>query len=104
MHDSLKGNVPVGLYVMSTENKREEEEVSKEVIALVRERIGAVAAFKSCAVVSALPKTRSGKILRNVMRNIADNVPYTLPGTIEDPAVVNFAKEALAKLGFAKKL
>ena len=104
VHDSLKGNVPVGLYVMSTENEREEDEVSKEIIALVRERIGAVAAFKSCAVVPALPKTRSGKILRNVMRNIADNVPYTLPGTIEDPAVVNFAKEALAKLGFAKKL
>lgn len=102
VQDALKGNIPVGLYVLSTENERDEDEVSKEIIALVRERIGAVAAFKSCAIVPALPKTRSGKILRNVMRKIADNLPYTLPGTIEDPAVVEFAKDALKRLGFAK--
>jgi len=80
VEDELKGHVPVGLFVLSSENNRSETEVSEEIIALVRERIGPVASFKSCAAVPMLPKTRSGKILRNVLRSIADSKQVKIPG------------------------
>jgi propionyl-CoA synthetase len=100
VEDELKGHIPVGLIVVSGENDREEEEICQEVVQFVRDRVGAVAAFKSVAVVSALPKTRSGKILRNVMRNIADGKEYKLPGTIEDASVIDKVKASLKGIGY----
>jgi propionyl-CoA synthetase len=71
------------------------EQVVREVIAMVREDIGAVAAFKQALVVARLPKTRSGKILRKTLRAIADGDDYAVPSTIEDPATLDEVKEAL---------
>jgi propionyl-CoA synthetase len=69
---------------------------------MVRDRIGPVAAFKTAAVVARLPKTRSGKMLRNTIKCIADNTPYRMPPTIDDPDILTQMKAAMAKLGFAE--
>ena len=74
-----------------------------DVIARVREQIGPVAAFKQACVVSRLPKTRSGKILRGTMRKIADSETYRTPPTIEDPSSLDEIRTALEGLGYAKK-
>ena len=79
---------------------RPEAEVVAELLALVRDRIGPVAFFKTAAVVAKLPKTRSGKILRGTIRKIADAIEYTTPPTIEDPAALEEMKGALARLGY----
>ena len=71
-------------------------------MAIVRDRVGAVAALKKVAVVKALPKTRSGKILRNILRKIADGEEYKLPGTIEREEVVDEVTIAIASLGYGK--
>src|SRR5205823_7566996 len=89
--DPLKGEVPVGLVVLKAGVAREEKEIRDELVALVRERIGPVAFFKTAAVVSKLPKTRSGKILRGTIRKIADGAPWTMPPTIEVPATLDAA-------------
>jgi len=68
---------------------REPAEVERELVALVRDKIGPVAAFKIAIVVNRLPKTRSGKILRGTMKQIADGDPWTMPATIDDPAVLS---------------
>ena len=82
--DPLKGQLPVGLLVLNAEVERDPEAIVAEVVALVRERIGPVAAFKQACVVARLPKTRSGKILRSTMRKIAGSETYRTPPTIED--------------------
>jgi len=74
--------------------------VCKEVVDLVRSEIGPVAAFKSVAVVSALPKTRSGKILRATIRKIADKVEWEMPATVDNPQVFKEIEEALKPLGY----
>ncbi len=89
VNDDLKGQVPVGFLVLKAGVTTPQGDVAREVIALVRERIGPVAAFKSCQIVARLPKTRSGKILRKTMRAIVDGASYTMPATIEDPAVLD---------------
>src|SRR5262249_15030437 len=83
--DSLKGQVPLGFLVLKAgvETAREGE-IVQEAIAMIRERIGPVAAFKTALVVKRLPKTRSGKILRGTMQKIADCQEYKLPATIDD--------------------
>ncbi|MEU6717163.1 propionyl-CoA synthetase [Nonomuraea sp. NPDC046802] len=86
--DELKGQLPVGFVVLKAGAERDPHDVERELTALVRERIGPVAAFRRAMVVSRLPKTRSGKILRATMRDIADGSPYTTPSTIEDPAAL----------------
>ncbi|MEV4177394.1 propionyl-CoA synthetase [Nonomuraea sp. NPDC049709] len=86
--DELKGQLPMGFVVLKAGAGRDPEEVERELTALVRERIGPVAAFRRAVVVARLPKTRSGKILRATMRDIADGNPYTAPSTIEDPAAL----------------
>ena len=86
--DPLKGQVPLGLVVLKAGAARPEEMVADEVVALVRERIGPVASFKTALVVDRLPKTRSGKILRGTMRRIADGEDYRMPATIDDPAIL----------------
>ncbi len=98
--DALKGEVPVGFVVLKQGTGRTEAELVLELVALVRERLGPVAFFKSATVVKRLPKTRSGKILRGTMRKIADGVQYSLPPTIEEPAALDEIREALSQLGY----
>jgi propionyl-CoA synthetase len=86
--DQLKGEVPCGFIVLKAGVNRESAEIEKEIVALVRERIGPVAAFRLVFTVPRLPKTRSGKILRGTMKKIADGEPWTMPATIEDPKVL----------------
>ena len=99
--DTLKGEVPVGLVVLKAGHDRVSAEISKELVVRVRETIGAVAAFKRVLVVSCLPKTRSGKTLRNVMRAIADGEPYQVPATIEDAGALDEIVEAFRPAGVA---
>ncbi len=100
--DSFKGQLPVGFVVLKAGANRDPGELKKELVALVRDQIGAVAAFKEVTVVARLPKTRSGKILRGTMRKIADAASYTVPSTIDDPASLEEIKAALLKIGYAK--
>jgi propionyl-CoA synthetase len=86
--DALKGQLPVGLLVLSDGVDRDVGEITAEVVASVREQIGPVAAFRECHVVPRLPKTRSGKILRATMRDIADGRDYRVPATIDDPVIL----------------
>lgn len=95
--DGLKGQVPVGLVVLKAGAAREEAEVARELVALVRERIGPVAAFRDARVVPRLPKTRSGKILRATIRKIADGEPFAVPPTIDDPVILQEIQEVLAR-------
>ena len=99
--DSLKGQVPLGFVVLNAGAEFQEAELVAELVARVRQELGAVAAFKQACVVSRLPKTRSGKILRGVMRQIADGEEYRFPATIEDPEVLPEIEEALRGLGYA---
>ncbi len=100
--DSLKGQVPLGFAVLKAGVERSEQEITNEIIALVRERIGPVAAFKQAAVVKSLPKTRSGKVLRGTMRSIADSAEYRVPATIDDPQTLEEIENALRQLGYAR--
>jgi propionyl-CoA synthetase len=94
--DALKGEIPFGLVVLKAGCNRNASDVQSELVALVREKIGPVAAFKDALVVARLPKTRSGKILRATMRKIANGEAVTVPATIEDPAVLDQITEAFA--------
>ncbi len=100
--DQLKGQLPVGFLVLKAGVDRAETDIVKEVIGLVRERIGPVAAFKQASVVKRLPKTRSGKILRGTMQKIADNEQYKMPATIDDPVILEEIETALEGIGYAK--
>ena len=93
--DSLKGQVPMGFVVLKAGVNRPEDDIAAELVRLVREKIGPVASFKTAHVVKALPKTRSGKILRGTMRRIADGEPFKVPATIEDPSALDGIKGAL---------
>ena len=98
--DNLKGQVPLGLVCLNNGCNKPDEVICKEIIDLVRTEIGPVAAFKSVAVVSALPKTRSGKILRATIRKIADNVDWEMPATVDNPLVFDEIKKAIKPLGY----
>jgi propionyl-CoA synthetase len=102
VEDQLKGQVPVGFIVLKAGVKRSNEDIIKEVVKMVRDRIGAVAAFKTATVVKRLPKTRSGKILRGTIQKIADNKEFKTPATIDDPATLTEMEEALTSIGYAK--
>ena len=93
--DAMKGQVPLGLVVLNAGAAREDTALEKEAVALVREKIGPVAAFKTVIVIKRLPKTRSGKILRGTMQKIADREDWTMPATIDDPAILDEIKAAL---------
>ena len=99
--DELKGQLPVGFLVLKAGVKHDEADIVADVVRMVRERVGPVAVFKKATVVSRLPKTRSGKILRSTMRKIADGEPYTVPATIEDPEVLDNIEIALQSVGYA---
>jgi len=98
--DDLKGEIPLGLVVLKAGVSRSHAEIVPELIAMVRERVGPVASFKVAAVVKRLPKTRSGKIVRGTIRKIADGVPYHVPPTIDDPAILDEIKADLAAIGY----
>ena len=100
--DELKGQVPLGFLVLKAGVNRPHDEIVREVVALVRERIGPVAFFKQAVVVERLPKTRSGKILRGTMQKIADSQSFKQPATIDDPAILEEIGESLKPLGYAK--
>jgi propionyl-CoA synthetase len=95
--DALKGEIPFGLVVLKAGVTRDAAVIQQELVALVREKIGPVAAFKDALVVPRLPKTRSGKILRATMRKIANGETVTVPATIEDPAVLEQISEAFGR-------
>ncbi len=100
--DTLKGQLPLGLVVLKAGVTRDDAEIVAELVQMMRERIGAVAAFKQACVVARLPKTRSGKVLRGTMRAIADSVEYRVPPTIDDPAILDEITQALRRLGYAR--
>jgi len=95
VHDDMKGQLPAGFVVLNSGINRSSEEIEVEIIKLVREVIGPVAAFKNVMVVPRLPKTRSGKILRGTMRSIADGVEWKMPATIEDPTALDEITEVI---------
>jgi propionyl-CoA synthetase len=100
VNDPIKGEIPVGFIVTKAGVMRDDDEISRELIDLVRERIGPVAAFKTAVVVKRLPKTRSGKILRGTMKKIADGQEYGVPATIDDPAILEEIGDALKDIGY----
>lgn len=99
--DKLKGQLPVGLVVLKSGSDRDETQLSKELAAMVREKIGPIACYKISAIVPRLPKTRSGKILRGTMRSIANGTDYRMPSTIDDPTILNEISEVFGRMGFA---
>lgn len=101
--DALKGQVPVGFVVLNAGCERDYDTIIKEVVQMVRDRIGPVASFKTATVVKRLPKTRSGKILRGTIRKIADCEEYKMPATIDDPVILEEIEEALLDIGYAQK-
>jgi propionyl-CoA synthetase len=101
--DEIKGEVPVGFVVTKAGVTRPEAEIVRELVEKVRATIGPVAAFKTAAVVKRLPKTRSGKILRGTMKRIAEGAEYTLPATIDDPAILTEIAESLKTLGYPRR-
>jgi len=100
--DEIKGEVPVGFVVTKAGVARGDADLCRELVELVRERIGPVAAFKTVAVVKRLPKTRSGKILRGTMKKMADGVEYAVPATIDDPAILGEIGDSLKSLGYPR--
>ena len=99
--DSIKGQVPLGLLVLKTGVAAERVgDITRQVVQMVRERIGPVAAFKNALVVKRLPKTRSGKILRGTIRKIAERQDYNTPATIDDPAALDEIEATLRSAGY----
>ena len=95
--DPMKGQLPRGFVVLKSGAQVDGDELAAEIIASVREEVGPVAAFRDVSVVEALPKTRSGKILRRTMRDIADGKDAPMPSTIEDPAVIDALRPTLRR-------
>lgn len=99
--DALKGQIPLGFLVLKDGARKDSDAIIGDVVQMVRDRIGPVAAFKLACVVQRLPKTRSGKILRGTMQKIADGETYKMPATIDDPVILEEISEALKMIGFA---
>ena len=104
INDELKGQIPLALVVAKSGDTVEKFQLHHEVVQLVREKIGAVAALRDVVIVQRLPKTRSGKILRKMMRSIADGENFQVPSTIDDEAIIHEIREVLeeAKIGSFK--
>ena len=100
--DSLKGQLPLGFLVLNAGCERDHDQIVKECVRLVRDKIGPVAAFKQALVVNRLPKTRSGKILRGTMQKIADSESWQMPATIDDPVILEEITDSLKSIGYAK--
>jgi propionyl-CoA synthetase len=101
--DDFKGQLPLGFVVLKEGVTKEHAVIMKELVDMIRDQIGAVAAFKQAVIVKRLPKTRSGKILRSTMRKIADGQEFTVPSTIDDPACLDEIEDAAKTLGYGKK-
>ena len=95
VNDDLKGQSPLALLIVNQGVSKANSEIEAEVVALVRENIGPVAAFKRAIVVKRLPKTRSGKILRATLQKIANGESYKMPATIDDPAILDEIEDKL---------
>jgi propionyl-CoA synthetase len=95
--DPMKGQVPRGFVVLKAGVERDRAEIAAELVQMVRDQIGAIAALKDVAVVAALPKTRSGKILRKTMRGIADGADEPIPSTIDDASVLDALRPVLRR-------
>jgi propionyl-CoA synthetase len=102
VHDPVKGEVPLGFVVLKAGVTKKQDLIRPELIALIRQKIGPIASFKAAAVVKRLPKTRSGKILRGTIKKIADGVPYSVPATIDDPAILEEITEVLRGMGYPR--
>jgi propionyl-CoA synthetase len=100
--DQLKGELPLGLVILKTGVTDSEDKILTEIIQRARDQIGPVAAFKQVAIVNRLPKTRSGKILRGIMKKIANGETFKTPATIDDPAILDEVATALIDLGYPK--
>ena len=100
--DPMKGQLPAGFVVINSGVDRDLAEIEREIVALVREKIGPVAAFKIVMTVNRLPKTRSGKILRATMQKIADGESWRMPATIDDPAILDEITDTLRERGILK--
>ena len=87
--------MPIGLLALKAGVTKEKKKIIEECIKMIREKVGPVAAFKIAIVVKRLPKTRSGKVLRGTVRKIADNEPYKMPATIDDPVILDEIKADL---------
>lgn len=101
--DPLKGQVPIGLVLLKDGCEVEEEQLQRELVAQVRKEIGPIACFQRAIVVQRLPKTRSGKILRKLLRHIADGQSYTVPSTIDDPASLQEIEEIMDSHGLVRR-
>ncbi len=102
VEDQLKGEVPIGFLVLKSGVERSHDEIISDVIGMVRNEVGPIASFKKAVVVDRLPKTRSGKILRGTIRDIADGKEYKMPSTIEDPEVLRDMEDAVKKIGYGE--
>ncbi len=100
--DKLKGQLPVCLFVLKTGSTKDPLAIQKELVNMIRESIGPIACFRESAVVSRLPKTRSGKILRGTMQSIAGGKEFKMPSTIDDPTALDEIRKALDGMGFPK--
>src|SRR5204863_10223399 len=98
--DAIKGEIPLGLVVLNAGVRRSPAAIGDDLVGMVRERIGPVAAFRTVVVVQRLPKTRSGKILRGTIKKIADGREYRVPPTIDDPASLDEITGVLATVGY----
>jgi len=97
INDALKGQIPLALVVTKSGGEIEHFQLEQEIVKLVRQQIGAVAALKNVVIVQRLPKTRSGKILRKLLRSIADGEQFQIPSTIDDEAIVEEITAVLSK-------
>jgi propionyl-CoA synthetase len=100
--DKLKGQIPIGLLALKVGVNKDKKEITDECVKMVRDKVGPVAAFKIAIIVKRLPKTRSGKILRGTVRKIADNEPYKIPATIDDPMILEEIKKDLIENNILK--
>jgi len=104
INDELKGQIPLALVVTKAGEDMEHFQLQHEIVKLVREQIGAVASLRDVVMVQRLPKTRSGKILRKLLRSIADGENFQVPSTIDDEAIIDEVREVLVlgKIGSFK--
>ena len=100
--DQLKGQLPLGLFVLKAGVERDTEDIKKELVQMVRDEIGPIACLRETSPVERLPKTRSGKILRGTMRSIANGKEYRMPSTIDDPTSLDEITDTLKQMGYPK--
>ena len=96
INDALKGQIPIALTILKDHSEIDERSLQQELVGMIKEQIGPFACFKQAFIVKRLPKTRSGKILRKIIRNIANGEPYSTPSTIDDPTILNEINEAFS--------